>query len=156
MTFTLTHSGDGEMYGEGSRDYIFADGTFCPNTPDAFTQFLKQHPPADPHAVVVLNSPGGDLDAGPMQRPGRGQRFGRSAEDGSAPHVERIETLQQRLRRRDAQRLGERGDLVALLLDGGAELGWAAYVHDRTKGGEPRSNRGIGRDCPEIRGDALA
>jgi hypothetical protein len=64
MTFTLTHNADGEQYGEGSRDYIFADGAFCPDTADAFEQFLKQHPPTDPHAIVVLNSPGGDLDAG--------------------------------------------------------------------------------------------
>jgi hypothetical protein len=64
MTFTLTHNSAGESYGEGSRDYIFADGTFCADTADAFEQFLKQQPPTDPHAIVVLNSPGGDLDAG--------------------------------------------------------------------------------------------
>src|ERR1700719_973196 len=83
MTFTLVHSDDGVPYGEGTKDYIYADGDFVsahavappnpgggvsipqqvPRTSDAFKPFLEQPPPADPHATVVLNSGGGDVDS---------------------------------------------------------------------------------------------
>jgi hypothetical protein len=83
MTFTLVHSDDGVPYGEGTKDYIYADGDFVsahavappnpgggvsipqqiPSTSDAFKTFLEQHPPTDPHATVVLNSGGGDVDS---------------------------------------------------------------------------------------------
>jgi hypothetical protein len=64
MTFTLWHSDEGLLFGEGSRDFIFAEGDFVADTADKFEQFLKDNPPNDVHAIVVLNSPGGLVSAG--------------------------------------------------------------------------------------------
>ena len=64
MTFTLWHNDEGLVFGEGGRDFIFADGAFVADTAVKFEQFLKDHPPADVHATVVLNSPGGLVDTG--------------------------------------------------------------------------------------------
>ena len=63
MTFTAWSNPLGQMFGEGGRDYIFADGYFCTDTADKFKQYLAAHPPK-PGTTVVLNSGGGDLDAG--------------------------------------------------------------------------------------------
>ena len=64
MTFTAYTSKLGAQFGTGEREYIFADGAICPDTNDKFVQFLKDNPPKSPYAIVVLNSPGGDLAAG--------------------------------------------------------------------------------------------
>ena len=64
MTFTLWHSDAGLAFGEGSRDFIFAEGDFVADTADKFEQFLKDNPPKDAHPIVVLNSPGGLVSAG--------------------------------------------------------------------------------------------
>ena len=63
MTFTAWTSTLGQTFGEGSREYIFADGFFCPDTDQKFQQFLTQNPPKAP-TIVVLNSGGGNLAAG--------------------------------------------------------------------------------------------
>lgn len=63
MTFTSWTNPLGEQFGEGSRDYIFADGFICTDTAQKFKQFLAAHPPK-PNTSVVLNSGGGDLEAG--------------------------------------------------------------------------------------------
>jgi hypothetical protein len=64
MTFTAWTSTLGQTFGEGSREYIFADGYFCPDTDQKFQQFLTQNPPKAPNTIVVLNSGGGNLEAG--------------------------------------------------------------------------------------------
>ena len=64
MTFTAWTSTQGQRFGEGSRDYIFADGYFCPDTDQKFQQFLTQNPAKAPNTIVVLNSGGGNLAAG--------------------------------------------------------------------------------------------
>ncbi|HZT89732.1 MAG TPA: hypothetical protein VFA12_17320, partial [Stellaceae bacterium] len=64
MTFTLQHSDAAVALGEGSRDYIYAEGTIYADTPTKFEQFLKDHPPTSPNVIVVLNSPGGSVEGG--------------------------------------------------------------------------------------------
>jgi hypothetical protein len=64
MTFTLWHSDAGLQFGEGGRDYIFADGDIADDTADKFAAFLTQNPSKLAHTTVVLNSNGGNLDAG--------------------------------------------------------------------------------------------
>jgi hypothetical protein len=64
MTFRLWHSDAGLLFGEGSRDYIFADGNIAEDTADTFAAFLAQNPPKLANTTVVLNSNGGNLDAG--------------------------------------------------------------------------------------------
>ena len=64
MTFTAWTSALGQTFGEGAREYIFADGFFCPDTDQKFQQFLTQNPPKAPNTIVVLNSGGGNLGAG--------------------------------------------------------------------------------------------
>jgi hypothetical protein len=64
MTFTAWTSTLGQTFGEGSREYIFADGFICPDTDQKFQQFLTQNPPKAPNTIVVLNSGGGNLGAG--------------------------------------------------------------------------------------------
>src|SRR5580704_6544248 len=64
MTFTAWTSALGQTFGEGAREYIFADGFFCPDTDQKFQQFLNQNPPKAPNTIVVLNSGGGDVAAG--------------------------------------------------------------------------------------------
>ena len=64
MTFTSWTSTLGQTFGEGSREYIFADGFICPDTDQKFQQFLTQNPPKAPNTIVVLNSGGGNLGAG--------------------------------------------------------------------------------------------
>jgi len=64
MTFTAWTSSLGQTFGEGSREYIFADGFICPDTDQKFQQFLTQNPPKAPNTIVVLNSGGGNLGAG--------------------------------------------------------------------------------------------
>jgi hypothetical protein len=64
MTFSAWTSTLGQSFGEGSREYIFADGVFCADTDQKFQQFLIQNPPKAPNTIVVLNSGGGDLGAG--------------------------------------------------------------------------------------------
>ena len=64
MTFTAWTSTLGQTFGEGSREYIFADGFFCSDTDQKFQQFLAQNPPKAPYTIVVLNSGGGNLGAG--------------------------------------------------------------------------------------------
>jgi hypothetical protein len=64
MTFTAWTSALGQIFGEGSREHIFADGYFCPDTDQKFQQFLTNNPPKAPNTIVVLNSGGGDLGAG--------------------------------------------------------------------------------------------
>ena len=64
MTFTAWTSTLGQRFGEGSRQYIFADGYFCADTDKKFQQFLTQNPPKAPNTIVVLNSGGGNLGAG--------------------------------------------------------------------------------------------
>ena len=64
MTFSAWTSTLGQSFGEGSREYIFADGYFCPDTDQKFQQFLTTNPPKAPNTIVVLNSGGGDLEAG--------------------------------------------------------------------------------------------
>ena len=49
MTFTAWTSTQGQRFGEGSRDYIFADGYFCPDTDRKFQQFLTQNPAKAPN-----------------------------------------------------------------------------------------------------------
>lgn len=63
MTFSTWTSAIGEVFGEGPRDYIFADGTICSDTDRIFEQFLDQNPPSAKAVVVVFNSAGGDADA---------------------------------------------------------------------------------------------
>jgi len=64
MTFTLQHSNSAVALGEGSRDYIYAEGRIYADTPTKFEQFLKDHPPTSPNVIVVLNSPGGSVEGG--------------------------------------------------------------------------------------------
>jgi len=64
MTFSAWTSTLGQSFGEGSREYIFADGYFCSDTDQKFQTFLTQNPPKAPNTIVVLNSGGGDLGAG--------------------------------------------------------------------------------------------
>src|ERR1700730_1370764 len=64
MTFTLWQSTDAATFGQGRRDYIFADGEFVGDTAKKFELFLQAHPAEIGNATVVLNSGGGDLDAG--------------------------------------------------------------------------------------------
>lgn len=63
MTFTPWTNTLGQTFGEGARDYIFADGAVCSDTDQTFQKYLAQHPP-NPNTILVLNSGGGDLDAG--------------------------------------------------------------------------------------------
>lgn len=63
MNFTAWHSNDGVLFGEGSRDYIFADGDITADTPAVLQKFLDTNHPAS-GTTVVLNSDGGDLGAG--------------------------------------------------------------------------------------------
>ena len=63
MTFTSWRDESGVAWGQGIRDYIFANGDIVTGTPAALTAALaKFH--AHPGTIVVLNSLGGDLDAG--------------------------------------------------------------------------------------------
>ena len=64
MTFSAWTSNLGRMFGEGPREYIFADGYICSDTDHKFSQFLTQNPPQAPNTIVVLNSGGGNLAAG--------------------------------------------------------------------------------------------
>ena len=64
MTFTGWTSNVGQSFGEGSREYIFADGFFCTDTDQQFQTFLNQNPSKAVNTIVVLNSGGGDLGAG--------------------------------------------------------------------------------------------
>jgi hypothetical protein len=64
MTFTTWSSNLGRRFGEGQREYIFADGYICANTDSKFQQYLTKNPPQGPNTIVVLNSGGGDLGAG--------------------------------------------------------------------------------------------
>jgi hypothetical protein len=64
MSFTAWTSKLGQQFGDGTRDYIFADGYICPDTDKKFQQFLAQNPPKSPNTIVVLNSGGGDVAAG--------------------------------------------------------------------------------------------
>jgi len=64
MTFSAWTSTLGQRFGEGSREYIFADGYFCSDTDQKFQMFLTQNPPKAPNTIVVLNSGGGNLGAG--------------------------------------------------------------------------------------------
>ena len=64
MTFTAWISTLGQSFGEGSREYIFADGYICADTDQKFQQFLTQNPAKAPNTIVVLNSGGGNLGAG--------------------------------------------------------------------------------------------
>jgi len=64
MSFELWSSNLGQRFGEGPREYIFADGYICSETDKKFEDFLKQNPPKGPNTTVVLNSGGGDLAAG--------------------------------------------------------------------------------------------
>jgi hypothetical protein len=64
MTFTAYTSNLGQRFGEGSRQYIFADGYICPDTDQKFLQFLTKNPAKAPNTIVVLNSGGGDLEIG--------------------------------------------------------------------------------------------
>jgi hypothetical protein len=64
MTFTAWTSTLGQRFGGGAREYIFADGYFCPDTVQKFQKFLTQNPPKAPKTIVVLNSGGGNLGAG--------------------------------------------------------------------------------------------
>ena len=64
MSFTAWSSTLGQQFGAGARDYIFADGYLCNDTDQKFQQFLDQNPPKSPNTVVVLNSGGGDVNAG--------------------------------------------------------------------------------------------
>ncbi|MGH7095903.1 MAG: hypothetical protein ACREFB_20540, partial [Stellaceae bacterium] len=63
MAFTSWHNDAGILFGEGSRDYIFADGDITADTPAEFQKFLDANHPAAT-TTVVLNSNGGDLGAG--------------------------------------------------------------------------------------------
>jgi hypothetical protein len=64
MTFTAWTSNLGQSFGEGSREYIFADGYLCPDTDQQFQTFLNQNPSKAVNTIVVLNSGGGNLGAG--------------------------------------------------------------------------------------------
>ena len=66
MTFSrpARSARSGSVSGEGSREYIFADGYFCSDTDQKFQMFLTQNPPKAPNTIVVLNSGGGNLGAG--------------------------------------------------------------------------------------------
>ncbi|MBV8889946.1 MAG: hypothetical protein JO267_11340 [Alphaproteobacteria bacterium] len=64
MTFTEWSGTTGQMFGQGTRTYIFADGDITADTAKAFQDFLKAHPPKGMDTTVVLNSPGGDLGGG--------------------------------------------------------------------------------------------
>ena len=64
MTFTAWTSNVGQSFGEGSREYIFADGYLCPDTDQQFQTFLNQNPSKAVNTIVVLNSGGGNLGAG--------------------------------------------------------------------------------------------
>ena len=63
MTFTSWRDESGVAWGQGIRDYVFANGDITADTPKALTAALaKFH--AHPGTILVLNSLGGDLDAG--------------------------------------------------------------------------------------------
>lgn len=64
MSFTAWTSALGQEFGAGEREYIFADGYICGDTDQKFQQFLDQNPPKAPNTIVVLNSGGGDVNAG--------------------------------------------------------------------------------------------
>ena len=63
MTFSAWTSSIGQQFGTGPHGYIFASGSFCPDTADNFQKFLAQNPPKTPNTTVVLNSTGGDVDS---------------------------------------------------------------------------------------------
>jgi len=63
MTFDSWRDTSGVAWGQGVRDYIFADGEITQATPAALTAALTRYQ-AHPGTILVLNSPGGDLDAG--------------------------------------------------------------------------------------------
>ena len=62
MTFEPWTDTNAAQYGM-ARDYIFADGRTCPNTPQDLLAAIEKAN-AGPGTTVVLNSPGGDLGAG--------------------------------------------------------------------------------------------
>jgi len=64
MSFTAWTSTLGQQFGAGTREFIFADGYVCTDTDAKFAQFLKDNPPKAPNTIVVLNSGGGDVEAG--------------------------------------------------------------------------------------------
>ena len=61
MSFVMVHSDDGLLYGQGSKDYIYAEGEIAADTPATLRDFFSRNQPKDPHALVVLNSHGGDI-----------------------------------------------------------------------------------------------
>ena len=63
MSFAVSTSTLQQTFGEGLRDYIYADGVFCRNTDQKFEQFLAQNPPKGQVTIVVFNSGGGNLAA---------------------------------------------------------------------------------------------
>lgn len=64
MSFSVWSSDLGQRFGQGPREYIFADGYICSDTDKKFADFLQKNPPKTPNTTVVLNSGGGDLMAG--------------------------------------------------------------------------------------------
>ncbi len=63
MTFSHLYDRSGIRWGQGARDYIFADGEITASTPAALSAALAKYH-AHPGFILVLNSPGGDLHAG--------------------------------------------------------------------------------------------
>lgn len=63
MSFAQARDRSGVVWGQGVRDYIFADGVFVKGTPAAFRAALARFH-AHPATIIVFNSPGGSVAAG--------------------------------------------------------------------------------------------
>ncbi|MGH7050730.1 MAG: hypothetical protein ACREE5_08795 [Acetobacteraceae bacterium] len=63
MSFAAWRDTTGVAWGEGVRKFIFASGGITPGTPAALSAAITRYG-AGPGTILVLNSPGGDLDAG--------------------------------------------------------------------------------------------
>ena len=63
MSFLHTSDRSGVFWGQGVRDYIFADGVFVKDTPAAFRAALARFH-AHRGTIIVFNSPGGSVAAG--------------------------------------------------------------------------------------------
>jgi hypothetical protein len=62
MTFVAGSNSEGIPWGAGATDYIFAEGEITSDTPALFKAALDKYH-AHPGTVLVLDSPGGDVDA---------------------------------------------------------------------------------------------
>src|SRR5258708_25360604 len=63
MTFTGWTDRSGVKWGSGQQDYIFGDGEILQASVGRLQEAMTKYK-AHPGTIIVLNSPGGDVDAG--------------------------------------------------------------------------------------------